>query len=404
MVPRMTNWIFARVDWLCDVARDTVSVEELAEIDLLVHYSVDGLAATGEPITQPGIELLSSKLRVAGGEVLVSRLNPRRGHVALTAVHELPAVCSGEWVVLRPRRGIDLNFLHFLFQSQHVRSRLEASVRSVTKSHGRVNADGITKMWVQFPSLSEQKKIAEFLDRETQRIDEAVLALRRLNVLAQERRRVHIDQSLKEISCGEMTQLRHLLKSAPTYGVLTPEFDDGPTGVPLIRIVDLDERNSVRQDEVVRISEHQAKEYRRTMLEPGDLILSVVGTLGKCAIVPDDCSGANISRALARLKVRTSVDRRWILWWTQSFSFIEAVARSTYGTAQTVLNMGDLARYEIPVPPDRIVPELDRLEADLAERDAVSDLLKRQICLLRERREALISAAVSGQLDVEAVA
>jgi restriction endonuclease S subunit len=177
-----------RIDWVCDVLREQVSLEEIHQFDEVVLYSVDGVAATGSPVKTRGSEIESAKLRVHGGEILVSRLNPRRGHVTTTSIHDQVSLCSGEWVVLRPRSGFALEYLYFLFASDSTRQRLDSLVRSVTKSHGRVDPSEVTKMWATIPSAEVQIEISETLNRADRQRTEVSNLLEKQRELLAERR------------------------------------------------------------------------------------------------------------------------------------------------------------------------------------------------------------------------
>src|SRR6266545_2806608 len=72
--------------------------------------------------------------------------------------------------------------------------QLAARVQSVTKSHQRVGPDEITKMWVRVPNVRVQRAIADFLDRETARLDEVMRLHVRLGLLVDERYRAKLDR------------------------------------------------------------------------------------------------------------------------------------------------------------------------------------------------------------------
>jgi len=402
----MTKRRLARVDWLCDVVRETVSVEELAEIDSLIHYSVDGLAATGEPVTQSGSELLSAKLRVSGGERLVSRLNPRRGHIALTASHDLPAVCSGEWVVLRPRSEVDLRFLYYVFQSERVRSSLEASVRSVTKSHGRVDASDISKMWLQLPDVSSQRKIADFLDRETQRADATSRAFFVLSQLLAERLKSIVDSKVlpgpSSSDDWKRYRLKHLAASPITTGVGLPAEHEEHSWPRYIRTTDIDGPRSLRSD----VFFSQPPELVDAAgVQKYDLLMTAAGaTIGKTYLHLTD-SPAVYAGYLARFRSGPHVEPRFVAFWAQSSNYWAQIEQGAVRSTIDNFSAGRYQNLEIWCPPletqVRIADELDAYVAthDEAQRE-IADLRR----LTDERREAVVTAAVTGKLRLETVA
>lgn len=399
----MTRWRLARVDWLCDVIRETVSVEELAEIDSLIHYSVDGLAATGEPVTQSGSELLSAKLRVSGGELLVSRLNPRRGHIALTASHDLPAVCSGEWVVLRPRSEVDLRFLYYVFQSERVRSSLEASVRSVTKSHGRVDAGDISKMWLQIPDVSSQRQVAEHLDRETQRIDESIDRLSRLLDLVHERELSAITSAIERVAKGQIRlSLVAALGTGHTPDRTKPEYWEDCT-IPWVTAADLSGRKNPYEpllDTAQHVSELGVANSAAVVHEPGTVMLCRTASVGLvCRIgVP-----MATTQAFVTWTPSPALDSEFLLYCLVAMR--DEWDRLKFGSTHDTIYFPDIQSVRIPFAD--LAAQQSAVE-EIREATAASQEIRRQseslMMLLRERRQALISAAVKGELDVEAMA
>jgi type I restriction enzyme, S subunit len=269
------------------------------------------------------------------------------------------------------------------------------------------------------PPEPEQCTIARFLDRKMAKIDALVAQKERLIELLQEKRTVLItcavtkglDQNAPMKDSGvewlgeipvhwEAKALKYYLRSPLAYGVLKPDKYEGDDGTPLIRILDV-ELGQVHEDQLEVISPGQSAEYRRTAVNAGDLIVSVVGTIGRCFIVPPSLVGANLSRALARVQLKPTLIARFLEYCLHANSFGSFVELVPSGTDQRVLNLGDLAAYVVGVPPadeqraitaflDRGTFEIDMLMA------GVRSAIKR----LKELRIALVSAAVTGKIDV----
>ncbi len=117
--------------------------------------------------------------------------------------------------------------------------------------------------------------------------------------------------------------------------------------------------------------------------------------------MPDSLAGANLSRALARIQLRSEVNTRLIEYCLSSEPFLRFTATIPAGTAQRVLNLGDLANYTLALPE---APEqgaiVEWLDAQLRSLDALARRVREAIVRLNELRTALISAAVTGKIDV----
>lgn len=267
------------------------------------------------------------------------------------------------------------------------------------------------------PPLDEQRAIATFLDRETAKIDAAIAAQERLIALLAEKRAAAIshavtkgldpDAPMKDSGVewlGEVPahwdveKIGWQLESKPRYGVLVP--DDDPGGVPMLRIRDLT-AEVTSTDNLMMISQALSDQYSNTVVEVGDLVLSVVGTIGSSRVIGAELKGANLSRAIARLRPSPSVSTPFLRWIFESKPFQQYVDLTCVGTAQRVLNMDDLSALRFAFPP---TPEQESIAASLREKVAcIDDLIGRAekaVLLLKERRAALISAAVTGKIDV----
>lgn len=257
---------------------------------------------------------------------------------------------------------------------------------------------------LRLPSSAEQRAIADYLDTETARIDDVIAKKQRIVELLIER--------LNEARANEFQSrpgwpLKRLLATPMAYGVLVPRFVEPGAGTPMLRITDLDTRGAVRLEGVAWIEAALSLEFRRTIVASGDLVLSVVGTMGRAAVVPPEVGGSNVNRALARLQPRCGVSPRLLWHWTQTRSFLDQARLATgSGAAQPTLNLGDLARFNVGLPAD-----VDEWQGILHRLDSVADRTNRavdavaaQIELLAERRQALITAAVTGEVDVPGVA
>ncbi|OYY26920.1 MAG: hypothetical protein B7Y20_01190 [Acidovorax sp. 16-64-162] len=189
----------------------------------------------------------------------------------------------------------------------------------------------------------------------------------------------------------------HRLQSPPCYGVLVPDFD--PDGVPMLKIMDL-ANGTPDRSALATISERLSDEFQRTIVRRGDVVLSVVGTIGTALVIPEALDGINLSRALARLLPNVDLLPQWLVWVFSSDNFTRFVDLVCVGSAQRVLNMDDLRSFRAPFPPieeqTAIATFLDR---ETAKIDALVAEQEKLIALLQEKRQAVISHAVTKGLD-----
>ncbi|MBO7747013.1 restriction endonuclease subunit S [Paenibacillus sp. MWE-103] len=199
-------------------------------------------------------------------------------------------------------------------------------------------------------------------------------------------------------------KLKRIIKYPLAYGVLKPDRYLGPNSVPLIRIMDIIGHNQVADKGFEMISPQINQEFKRTILKKGDVVLSVVGTIGKVFIVNDFLEGFNLSRALARIQLRSNFDPQYIMYYFQSKLFENQSQLIAYGSAQKVLNLGDLDNFKIPLPNniDEQRAVVSFLNHNINKLDELIIKKKNMIELLKEYRQAIIDEAVTKGLDSNA--
>jgi type I restriction enzyme, S subunit len=180
------------------------------------------------------------------------------------------------------------------------------------------------------------------------------------------------------------------------YGVLKP----GPRqtrGIPLIRITDIS-ADVVDESDIYLITERLSQEFSRSVLQGGEVLLSIQGTIGRTAICPKHLAGANVSRTLAVIDPDERVTREFLRFWLLSRNGRFPVCGSTRAS----LNIGVIRELPAPLPPlpeqHRIVEKIEELFSDL---DAGVASLQRAKANLKRYRASVLKSAVEGRLTEE---
>lgn len=166
-----------------------------------------------------------------------------------------------------------------------------------------------------------------------------------------------------------------------TYGVLVPgpEVD---AGVPLIRVQDLHPSDPFASP-TKRIAKSIADQYQRTVLKGDEVLVGVVGSIGRIGVVPEAWRGAVIARAVCRVVPSPLLYRGYLLTALQAPMAQEFFTSTTRTLAQPTLNVGQLESTPIPLPP---LPEQHRIVAKVDELMKLCDEL--EAALTRERADA----------------
>ncbi|MFI0729777.1 restriction endonuclease subunit S [Streptomyces sp. NPDC021225] len=340
----------------------------------------------------------SPELKLRPGDVLLAKDGNTLGIVNIIRDLPRPATVNGSIAVIRST-GIEPSYLRYVLASRTTQETINMLKGGMGVPH--LFQWDINRLPVPLPPLEEQRRIADFLDAGTSRIDRLVALRRRQSELVLERSDVVLTELFSGSNRHREYRFRHLMRSNPCYGVLVPKFSSN--GIPLIRVSDLG-RLDQDLDRLPRIEEEQAHEYRRTRISPGDLLITVVGaTIGRCDVAPNGVDGFNVSRAVARVQLVPELEPELIASWVRSRGFRQQAEVATSGSAaQPALNMSDLAHFTVWLP-DGLAKRQNLARcvgAHQQHTDTLLSALNRQLSLLAERRQALITAAVTGQIDV----
>ena len=284
---------------------------------------------------------------------------------------------------------------------------------SMTK--GALNRHCVTR-----PPLAEQTAIAEFLDRETGKIDGLVVEQRRLMELLKEKRQAVISHAVTK-GLNPHAPMKpsgiEWLGDVPEHWevkrikFVTKGMKAGPFGSALTKDVYVNEGYRVYgQEQVIPndftigdyfITPEKYDELSQYKVSPGDILISCVGTFGKIAIVPEGIHPGIINPRLIRLRCSNSVQAEYLVELMRSSVTFEQLSCTSRGGTMDIINIGTLSGIFLALPP---MPEqlelLTFIHDESAKFDTLTAEAQRAIDLLQERRTALISAAVTGQIDV----
>jgi len=168
-----------------------------------------------------------------------------------------------------------------------------------------------------------------------------------------------------------------------SYGIVQPGAPVSD-GIPVVRVSDVRESRIII-NAPLRVSKGVDAAYERTRLRGGELLITIVGTVGETAIVPSSLAGWNVARAIAVLPIKSEVGARWVKWALLSPAVKGRIQSRLNTTVQATLNLGDLAKLPILVPPRS---ERCRIEAILGALDDKIELNRR----MNETLEAIARA------------
>jgi type I restriction enzyme S subunit len=358
--------------------------------------AVDGgsIISTARTLTRVGVAAGSAT--VPAGSLVLSTRAPIGYVAATTAETAFNQGCRG----LVPRVDLDLRF----FRYQLLGLRAELVSRGQGSTFAELSSDSLAAFKVRCPALREQREIADLLDVETARIDALIEKKRGMIALLDERSFALLSKVLIPHAC-RLTRLGRLAKiqTGLTVDGSRPTGDDVVTR-PYLRVANV-LHGRLALETVTEISVPRTLAERAT-LRAGDVLMTEGGDLdklGRGTVWRDAIPGCLHQNHV--FAVRTDprrLDAEYLALLTQT-----AHARAYFErTGSRITNLASTSStkvldFPVPVLPlDRQHALVREVSAATATLNEISSRLTKQIALLHEHRQALITAAVSGQLDV----
>ena len=305
--------------------------------------------------SRPKSAVATGYTRFESGDVVVPKITPTFEASRSALIPGIPSsVGAGttELHVVRPGPDIDPRYLLYIFHS-HDFLKLGAAEMYGVAGQKRVPDELIRDWTVDLPPIDEQRRIADFLDAETAKINQLASLRAEQSAWFDERDASWRSSLFRQSKSGVLTRVKYLLRAKPRYGVLVPEFVDD--GVPFIRVNNLP--GVISREGLAKIPEELSVQYSRTVTMLGDVLVSVVGSLGKTTVVTEDLVGANTARAVAVLRLKQKYAPSLFATWIGTPEFKrQALLATGADSAQPTLGMEDLANFSVngrPMTPSR---------------------------------------------------
>lgn len=333
-------------------------------------------------------DLVVNPMWLIGGGIGVSRLS---GQV------------SPDYRAYRPGPRLNPRYLHHVVRSEPYREQYRLWIRAETTFDRRISREDFESLLLPVPPLAEQARIADFLDAETDRLDR-IVELRQQQVELANRARsaglieAFFDAGLPSVRLASVAEVAHGRQRSP-------EYETGPYMTRYIRSANVKD-GVISLDDVKEMNFAPSERIRYGLRQGDVLVTEAAGSpeaIGASAMWLGDIDGpVCFQNHLLRLRPASS---RWtsdyLYWWARAS--YAAGAMRVYATGANILNLGSESIRAMKVPRRSLEEQkaITQSCAALAEHyDALANASRRLTEALRERRQALVTAAVTGQLDV----
>ncbi|MCD4755140.1 MAG: restriction endonuclease subunit S [Deltaproteobacteria bacterium] len=402
------DWDKIRLKMLVNLINQKAGSEDLRYIGLENIESLTGNIIETD-VSPEGIANL-----FGSNDVLFGKLRP---YLSKVLMPDFEGRCTSELLVLRPKI-ITRHFLFYCCLSNQFIKIVNSSTYGAKMP--RASWDFIGNMVISCPPDDEQRAIAAFLDRKTAHIDILISKKERLIILLQEKRAALISYAvtkgldpnvpmkysgvewLGEIPAHwQVQKLKHICSLLRDGTHQPPSRTE--TGIPLLSVRNIVDGQFINLPDDSLISEKDFKILQHSFeVKINDVLLAIVGaTIGKIAVVKEMPSFA-IQRSLAVFRpIQNITNYRYLSFFFQSLKFQQLLWSNVSFSAQPGIYLGMLANFYSTIP-DRIEQHaiVAFLECETAKLDDLTAKIQEAIKTLQEYRTALISAAVTGKIDV----
>ena len=429
--PKYKSYKYSGIEWLGDVPShwETQRIRRLFEIKKRI---VGTLGFNVLSITQRGLKVKDTESNegqismdyskyqlVEPGDFAMNHMDLLTGYVDVSSACGVTSPDYRVFSIRNSNQCLDRYYLYLLQNCYHSKIFYAFGQGSSQLGRWRLPADQFNDFVFPRPPLQEQQRIVAFLDRETAKIDALADEQKRLIELLKEKRQAVISRAvtkgldpnapMKDSGVEwlgrvpDHWEVRKIssLSTKITNGYVGPTrdilADDGVRYLQSLHIKD----NSIRFDTPYFVQEDWSKQHSKSILEAGDVLIVQTGDIGQVAVVTEEYAGCNCHALIIVSPVRSVVSGDWIAWVLNGDYGHHSLLSIQTGALHPHLNCGNVKDIFLPVPP--ITEQLDVIRFISVRLEEFGGLVaeaEAAIALLQERRSALISAAVTGKIDV----
>ena len=387
----MAEWVMKK---LKDIA-DFNPRESLAKGVVAKKVAMDKLQPFCRDIPGYELEPFSGGTKFRNGDTIMARITPclENGKTAKVAVLDDGEVGFGstEYIVFRAKDGVDEDFIYYLVCSPLVRG---PAIKSMVGSSGRqrVQTDVVQNLEIMVPDYEEQKWISGLLKS----LDDKIAANTEVNKnLEQQAEAIFqsiLSNAITTVNLGEIADVKGGKRLPKGVNLI-----DIPNTHPYIRVRDL---NNVLfaslTPDYAYVDEETQKSISRYIVSTGDVLISIVGTIGLTAIVDSTLDKANLTENCVKVTNLKHITPEYLLLYLRSQLGREAITKGTVGAVQQKLPIKNIQAIPIPLLSENdkniLFCTLDSIFAEIS-----SNVI--QSAKLSSLRDTLLPRLMSGELD-----
>ncbi len=359
---------------------------------------------------------------IKDGDILITKDSESWNDIGIPAIvkgdFEHTTVCGYHLALMRPYKKLVIpKYLFYCFESKQHRLQLEIEATGVTRFGIPKNA--IAKYKVPLPSLTQQNKIVDYLDNEVAKIDALIKKKTQLITILEEKKKAVINQAVTKgldpnVSMKN-TGVEWLGKISEHWGLerlkfLTDKVGSGVTpkggaevytdaGVLFLRSQNI-YNDGLRLEDPTYISEEIHDDMKSSQIQKDDLLLNITGgSIGRCYYFDLDIP-ANINQHVCIIRVNNKFFYKYLHFVLISFIGQFQIDLLQYGGGREAVSFENIKNFWVPFPAFGMQKEIVAfIEKEFYKLNTIINKVTEAKNLLQEKRAAVISAAVNGELN-----
>lgn len=342
--------------------------------------------------------------RFRKGDVLLPKVTPtfQAGRATVATIDTSLGAASTEVHILRETARSSARYMAYLGQSRRFISEGETVVEGVGNLL-RVPTDWVKAFRVPLLSRQRQEAIADFLDRETAQIDAMVDAQEQMLNRVREREEAQTEYWIAEATANQpLVALKHVVDAQPGFAFPSADFGPEREGARLLRGVNI-KPSRLDWSDTARWDLPESAAGNHYLLEEGDVVFGMdrpfISEGTRVALIDASSAGSLLVQRVLRLRARRG-DSRLVYWLLRSPRLVAHLEPDFTGISVPHVSEAQVLSFLVPsISAETQHTLADRIAIQHEQHMALVVEAERVISLLRERRAALITAAVTGRID-----
>lgn len=393
----METWKKIRLGSACRTNTDSYSPKEKWDF---VNYLDTGNITNNTIDSIQFIDLTKEKLpsrarrKVRTDSIVYSTVRPNQHHFGIIKSQpENFLVSTGFTVIDVDTNVLNADFLYYLLTQNTLVEALHAIAEQSTSAYPSIKTSDIENLEIEIPDILTQKKIANILNSLDGKVTQNNEINKNLEQQAEAIFQSILSNAITTVNLGEIAYVKGGKRLPKGVNLI-----DIPNAHPYIRVRDLNNALFASlTPNYAYVDEETQKSISRYIVSTGDVLISIVGTIGLTAIVDSTLDKANLTENCVKVTNLKHITPEYLLLYLRSQLGREAITKGTVGAVQQKLPIKNIQAIPIPLLSEKdkntLFCTLDSIFAEIS-----SNVI--QSAKLSSLRDTLLPKLMSGKLDV----